>query len=207
MLRTATRTAAGSPCERGLWPEPRPQRKRPRPRCGRLGRIPRSDEGYALPLAEAAELARAAGKRFFLEMFSHRWCSRGQPDDDENSKAKALVQWAKYRWATGLASFFWIDYTCIDQENVSLGVIMLPLYVASCNSLVKMAALVLATTVSSDLHLKAWGCPLHWGGAAQPLGFRTEALAPAQGRAQAADFRCVWTLQVQQRAVLRADRV
>lgn len=101
----------------------------------RLGRIPRSDEGLALPLAEAAEIARVAGKRFFIEMFSHRWCSQGQPDDADNSKAKALVQWAKYRWSTGFASFFWIDFSCIDQGDVSPGVAMLPLYVASCNNI------------------------------------------------------------------------
>ena len=100
----------------------------------RLGRIPKSDENHAIPLAEAAELARSAGLRFFLEMVSHRWCSKNCPDDANDSKAKALVQWARYRAANGLCSFFWIDYSCVEQADVSPGVTMLPLYVASCNN-------------------------------------------------------------------------
>jgi hypothetical protein len=99
-----------------------------------LGRIPAYNEGHALTLSEAAEIAKASGKRFFLEMFSHRWCSKDGPDDEANSKAAALIQWGRYRLASGLCSFIWIDYSCIDQQNVSPGVAMLPLYVASCNN-------------------------------------------------------------------------
>ena len=72
-------------------------------------------------------------------MFSHRWCKKDEPDDNSNSKAHALVEWAKYRKACGLRSFFWIDYSCVDQKSIMPGVTMLPLYVASCNNIVSNA--------------------------------------------------------------------
>eukprot|EP00966_Prymnesium_polylepis_P317110 7326529-Prymnesium_polylepis.1 len=74
----------------------------------RLGRIPRFDEGESLSLPEAAKIAADSGKRFFLEMFSHRWCGRERPDDASQSKARALLEWARYRSSNGFCSFFWI---------------------------------------------------------------------------------------------------
>jgi len=102
----------------------------------RLGRIPRFDEGESLSLPEAAKIAADSGKRFFLEMFSHRWCGRERPDDASQSKARALLEWARYRSSNGFCSFFWIDYACIDQMNIHPGVAMLPLYVASMNNII-----------------------------------------------------------------------
>lgn len=87
-------------------------------------------------MEKAAAIAECHGKRFFIEMFSHRWCSSEAPDDRSNAKATVLVQWAKYRWSCGLATFFWVDYACIDQNNIAPGVCMLPLYVSSCNNIV-----------------------------------------------------------------------
>ena len=118
-----------------------------------LGRIPKYDEvwcwtlnagllieccakGHAVTLAQAAEVAAKDGLRFFIEMFSHHWCKKDQPDDDASSKAKALVEWASYRTACGLRTFFWIDYSCVDQNCIAPGVTMLPLYVATCNNIV-----------------------------------------------------------------------
>lgn len=101
----------------------------------RLGRIPHSSEGESISMDKAAAIAECHGMRFFIEMFSHRWCSPDAPDDEANSKAAALVEWAKYRWSCGLATFFWVDYACIDQKDISPGVCMLPLYVSSCNNI------------------------------------------------------------------------
>lgn len=101
----------------------------------RLGRIPHSEENQAISMAEAEGIARKHGKRFFIEMFSHRWNSLYAPDDRWNSKARVLVEWAKYRWSIGLGTFFWIDYACINQSDVAPGVAMLPLYVSSCNNI------------------------------------------------------------------------
>lgn len=101
----------------------------------RLGRIPHSDECMSISMAEAEAIAKSQGKRFFIEMFSHRWYSQYAPDDRWNSKARAMVEWAKYRWSHGLGTFFWIDYACINQCNVAAGVAMLPLYVSACNNI------------------------------------------------------------------------
>jgi len=101
-----------------------------------LGRIPHSEEGREISMVDAEIIAKQAGKRFFIEMFSHRWSSPQQPDNQWNSKARALVEWAKYRWSIGLGTFFWIDYTCINQNDVAPGVAMLPLYVSSCSNII-----------------------------------------------------------------------
>ena len=97
-------------------------------------------QGHAISLAEAADRAEKDGLRFFIEMFSHRWCHRDQPDDDSSSKARALIEWANYRKSCGLRSFFWIDYSCVDQKCIMPGVTMLPLYVATCNNIVSANA-------------------------------------------------------------------
>lgn len=101
-----------------------------------LGRIPHSAEGKAITMETAAERAMADGnKRFFIEMFSHRWHSPFAPDDRFYSKARVLCEWAKYRSSMGFKTFFWIDYACINQSDISPGVTMLPLYVSCCNNI------------------------------------------------------------------------
>lgn len=102
----------------------------------RLGRIPHSAENCGISMEKAAEDAAKKGLRFFIEMFSHRWSSKFAPDDRWNSKARALVEWGKYRLSMGLRTFFWVDYTCINQGDLVPGVTMLPLYVSSCNNIV-----------------------------------------------------------------------
>mmetsp|Transcript_7073 Transcript_7073/g.17091 ORF Transcript_7073/g.17091 Transcript_7073/m.17091 type:complete len:463 (+) Transcript_7073:110-1498(+) len=101
-----------------------------------LGRIPHSKEGFGVTLKEAADLAARSGKRLFIEMFSHRWVRSDHPDDEQNGKAYSLIEWAKYRWSLGMDVFFWIDYTCINQNDILPGVTMLPLYVSTCNNIV-----------------------------------------------------------------------
>jgi len=101
-----------------------------------IGRIPHSDEERGITMEEAESIAKKQGYRFFIEMFSHRWSSPYSPDDRYNSKAKVLIEWAKYRESCGLRTFFWIDYTCINQSDIAPGVAMLPLYVSSCNNIV-----------------------------------------------------------------------
>jgi hypothetical protein len=102
----------------------------------RLGRIPHSAENKSISLATAAKIAEKENKRFFIEMFSHRWHSRYAPDDRFNNKARVLVEWADYRRSMGLRTFFWLDYACIDQSDIAPGVCMLPLYVSCCNNIV-----------------------------------------------------------------------
>ena len=101
----------------------------------RLGRIPEYSEEQSITMSEAHKRAQEKGLRFFVEFFSHRWICKNRPDDDENSQAASLVEWALYRRANGLDSYFWIDYSCINQQDVAPGVTMLPLYVASSNNI------------------------------------------------------------------------
>lgn len=101
----------------------------------RLGRIPHSAEKKGISLGKAAELAESEGRRFFIEMFSHRWYSKYAPDDCYNNKARVLIEWSNYRRSMGLRTFYWIDYVCIDQSDIAPGVAMLPLYVSCCNNI------------------------------------------------------------------------
>eukprot|EP00931_Biecheleriopsis_adriatica_P018957 TRINITY_DN13073_c0_g2_i1.p1 TRINITY_DN13073_c0_g2~~TRINITY_DN13073_c0_g2_i1.p1 ORF type:complete len:940 (-),score=185.98 TRINITY_DN13073_c0_g2_i1:67-2886(-) len=103
----------------------------------RLGRIPHSAENKTITMEQAAHIADFEGKRFFIEMFSHRWHSPYAPDDRWGSKAKVLVEWAKYRnsMKPPLRTFFWVDYCCIDQCDIAPGVAMLPLYVSCCSNI------------------------------------------------------------------------
>ena len=89
---------------------------------------------------------------------SHRWLrsASGEPDDDARTKFKALVAFAHYyehfycRQAGARNIYFWIDYACIDQDNMLPGVQSLPLYVAASNDL-----LVYETKDYAD---RAWCC-------------------------------------------------
>jgi len=102
----------------------------------RLGRIPHSAEARGISMEEAAKIADESRLRFFIEMFSHRWSSRFAPDDRWNSKARAIVEWGKYRRSMGFRTFFWVDFTCINQGDIGPGVSMLPLYVSTCNNII-----------------------------------------------------------------------
>lgn len=102
----------------------------------RLGRIPHSEEHQTISMEQADRIAKTANRRFFIEMFSHRWHSCYAPDDRYNNKARVLCEWAKYRESMKLQTFFWIDYACINQSDIGPGVSMLPLYVSCCNNIV-----------------------------------------------------------------------
>jgi len=101
----------------------------------RLGRIPHSAEGKSITMEAAAQKAEGQGRRFFIEMFSHRWHSPYAPDDRYNNKARVLCEWAKYRESMKFETFFWIDYACINQSDIGPGVSMLPLYVSCCHNI------------------------------------------------------------------------
>mmetsp|Transcript_31724 Transcript_31724/g.58243 ORF Transcript_31724/g.58243 Transcript_31724/m.58243 type:complete len:406 (-) Transcript_31724:97-1314(-) len=100
-----------------------------------LGKIPHSSQGYTITLEEASKEAEKNDKRFFIEMFSHRWLRKSHPDDQNHIKARCLVEWAKYRDSQGIQTFYWIDFACINQYDIYPGIGMLPLYVSSCNNI------------------------------------------------------------------------
>ena len=74
-------------------------------------------------------------------MGSHRWArpngggpdDQPHPDDECGSKALALV---KYGRDGAREKCFWIDFTCVDQDNLAPGIAMLPLYTAMCDRFV-----------------------------------------------------------------------
>ena len=76
-------------------------------------------------------------------MVSHRWlcastdASLSHPDDEDSRKAKALVEFSKWRrdWVRRRHGFlpevcYWIDYCCFDRSNLSVNMAMLPLWIA-----------------------------------------------------------------------------
>merc|ERR1719203_2517632 len=36
----------------------------------------------------------------------------------------------------GMLVWFWVDYACINQGDIAPGVVMLPLYVSTCNNII-----------------------------------------------------------------------
>ena len=152
-----------------------------------LGRIPRSTEGHAIDAIDAVRKHGADDNNYskaVLVMFSHRWkrpqwCEAlgkdvawgsdehsaalaaghyiGDPDDAEHSKARALINWAKWFkddvskvGILGTKSgtfqtldlspkleevYFWIDWPCVDQTNPAPGVAALPTYVSTCHAI------------------------------------------------------------------------
>ena len=95
----------------------------------KLGRTPRSDEGYSLTLEEAASICHATGKIFTYYFLSHRWESRDHPDPT-GRKSKICSRYGAERTQTfNEEVFFWIDFPCMDQDgDVGQFVAALPLY-------------------------------------------------------------------------------
>mmetsp|Transcript_58930 Transcript_58930/g.157523 ORF Transcript_58930/g.157523 Transcript_58930/m.157523 type:complete len:1561 (-) Transcript_58930:54-4736(-) len=123
-----------------------------------LGRIPAYREGYTVEGSALAMLQGHEVPRVFY--VSHQWlashsctteCSvvcteQGLPDDEENTKAANLVDFAmlciseKLGYEHSGASdaygpdvFFWIDYACLARSERKTGMLALPLYLACCN--------------------------------------------------------------------------
>lgn len=129
----------------------------------RQGYLPSFSEGLAL---DARTVLQEDAVIIFV---SHRWLrsSEQQPDSEDRTKFKALIAFAHYYehyynsgWGGGAAAaaasgrepkrnvYFWIDYSCIDPENIQDGIQSLPLYVASA-----MDLLIFDT---SDYSQRAW---------------------------------------------------
>lgn len=101
-----------------------------------LGEIPRHGHPSIKLLVDAQQVSRATGNRFFIEMVSHTWYGINAPDNEQNSKCRALVNWGRAREGEGLDTHYWIDYCSIDQNNIQKGIKMLPYYITSCNNLI-----------------------------------------------------------------------
>eukprot|EP00928_Gymnodinium_smaydae_P023473 TRINITY_DN19360_c0_g3_i1.p1 TRINITY_DN19360_c0_g3~~TRINITY_DN19360_c0_g3_i1.p1 ORF type:complete len:745 (+),score=63.99 TRINITY_DN19360_c0_g3_i1:110-2344(+) len=118
--------------------------------------IPRSSEGFTVTLQDILQdrlsreeplLCPKGNPVLQVYMVSHTWCSKAHqpggkiypelahPDDENCTKAKSLIAFGEYTYEQfGREVFFWIDYCCIDQDDVRAGVRSLPLYVCCCSS-------------------------------------------------------------------------
>jgi hypothetical protein len=108
-----------------------------------LGRIPRSDEGYAVEAISGINTYGAGKVEIF--MMSHRWLRPSRdpllshPDSPDGQKARAINEFSLWRrkWVQDRHGFlpevyYWIDFSCMDQEDNEDAVTMLPLWTACC---------------------------------------------------------------------------
>eukprot|EP00040_Diaphanoeca_grandis_P030888 m.183507 g.183507 ORF g.183507 m.183507 type:complete len:438 (-) comp32162_c0_seq6:232-1545(-) len=120
-------------------------------------RLPHSNENMAVDALDVVNEAEHEHKNTPLEFFffSHRWLRNAHPDTEDHEKARALVEFVKYRkkWTKhqrGIASriYFWIDISCVDQNNPGEDLAKLPLWVACCSHMV--------TFTTTDYFSRAW---------------------------------------------------
>ena len=69
----------------------------------------------------------------------------GYPDTPTNDKAKAICEFTKWRksWVRRNhfftpCIFYWIDYSCLDQDNLEQAVPLMPLWVACCERFLRI---------------------------------------------------------------------
>lgn len=114
------------------------------------GRIPCStdDDNPSVSVRKALETPGCV-----VVFFSHRWLQALQPDDEQNSKFKVLMAWCAwyendYSKQQSRRLFFWLDYSCMDQDNPLQGLLSLPLYLSLCNDFLCFE--------TADYHERAW---------------------------------------------------
>jgi len=125
----------------------------------KLGRLPHFAEGVAEDAIAAIDRVGANIAEIF--MLSHRWLrpsvdqNLSNPDDSNFSKARALLEFSKWRrdWGKREHSlvpevFYWVDYSCFDQGDFRNNLVMLPLWVASCERILRFEV--------DDYHARAW---------------------------------------------------
>jgi hypothetical protein len=118
-------------------------------RLADLARLPRSDESEAVDAIGGIDEYGAPSVEVF--MVSHRWlrpsldATRSHPDDPEGRKARAINEFSTWRrnWVLHRHGFlpeiyYWIDYSCMDQENTAGAVPLLPLWVACCERFLRV---------------------------------------------------------------------
>jgi hypothetical protein len=156
-------------------------------RLAELGRIPRSNEGVAVAAADGIDRYGAGAVEIF--MVSHRWLqpsldpTRSHPDDATGSKARAINEfsvwrrkWVRHRHGFLPEVYYWLDYTCMDQDNTAAAVPLLPLWVACCERILRIE--------TADYDARAW-CRV------EPLLAHTFSFADHQ-TAIGIGYRCRW---------------
>jgi hypothetical protein len=118
-------------------------------KLARLSRIPRSGEGQTIDAIEGIDEFGAPRVEIF--MVSHRWLRPSldpllsHPDSCDNEKARAINEFSSWRreWVLQRHNFlpeiyYWIDFSCIDQDNTAESVSLLPLWVACCERFLRI---------------------------------------------------------------------
>ena len=124
-----------------------------------LGRIPHSNEGHAVDAIAGIDTYGAPEVEII--MVSHRWLKpsldrrTAHPDLPENTKAKAINEFSEWRrqWVLHKHGFlpeiyYWIDFPCIDQNDPSAAVPLLPIWVACCERFLRID--------TQDYNSRAW---------------------------------------------------
>ena len=111
--------------------------------------IPRSTDEKTVDAIEGIETYDVS--KVEVIMVSHQWLrpslnkDEAHPDSAEHLKASSLNQYSNWRRSWVMQNhdfypeiFYWIDYSCLDQNNPNAGVPLLPLWVASCERFLKI---------------------------------------------------------------------
>jgi len=104
--------------------------------------IPRSSQGLTVSVSQAQE--QAGTRCIAVIAVSHCWLtvdsSPPHPDNQARDKARSLSNFAEWYiryWGNDIEVFYWIDYSCIDQDNRDISVALLPALIASCTAMVQ----------------------------------------------------------------------
>jgi hypothetical protein len=114
-----------------------------------IQRIPHSDENLTVDALEGIDKYGANICEIF--MVSHRWLrprlnsNESHPDSIDHEKAKAINEFTKWRqkWVETEHHFtpeifYWIDFCCIDQHDLSSAIPLLPLWTACCERFLRI---------------------------------------------------------------------
>ena len=122
-----------------------------------MGEIPRFGTKAAKAASEAAAKSRGEKKLAVPIFFSHPWLRPYdlRPDTPQNIKAKKLVQFAMWyerfcfeRTGIKVDVWYWIDYSCVDQDSPHPGIAVLPAFIAACE--------VVLTWQTPDFDRRCW---------------------------------------------------
>ena len=123
-----------------------------------LKRIPKHDEIHVVDALRG--ITNYLTNEVEIFMISHRWLRpsltvSAHPDDINNSKATAITEFSMWRRQWVLSKhgflpeiFYWIDFSCIDQENSDAAIPLLPLWVACCERFLRIE--------TEDYNERAW---------------------------------------------------
>ena len=116
------------------------------------------DNKPAPDLYAKTEAAKIGDVSMFI---SHSWSDPGAP------KYAHVQEWAEAHGGSGCKC--WLDKACIDQTNIDTSLACLPIFLASCDSLLVLAGKTYATRLWCVMELFVY---LRMGGRSQDVAIR-----------------------------------